>query len=527
MAIKSCSNIDFNSKGGVQNSNETIDYSASAEPTLDTSKTDTLKGHLSYLAKGIKWIKAQFSKYLSLTGGTMSGDIDVDKNHIKNGFIDDMFPFSISDLKHTTPLETLTANSFEEEFTFKPFVSRTNNAVSTYIVNNSTGLVANVLEKNDYIYEVQTDGEDTWTEQSSKLVRAGQRLRFTAWRNWEEDPDGLYSKYNTMDTAIQSILIDRTANHTTAGKVKITIEYLVKKSENSVYIPYWWKVYEKEFNTFNNTMMIFPITKYLLAFKEYRVYSGWAIANVRVTIDLSSTKADGSSATSGYLYPSIEIYTTKSINTCTTPILVNYDAVIKPTQTGEVQKTNKWILQYLTQGLNWLKNNANFPYNSSFINSGGIFIATDIHITEIPMVYFEIKSIGYYANEIVDSRGQFGRLVATSPPTYYTITHYGINLGDVYTFYYNEKLCIWFERSNAHQLYSVNVWTYQINHTNDNYRNRVTSVSVKAMPSDEEISYKTKINNVHIMAKRNADNIFKNITATAFIKSGGTSSQFL
>ena len=37
--------------------------------------------------------------------------------------------------------------------------------------------------------------------------------------------------------------------------------------------------------------------------------------------------------------------------------LINYDAVIEPTQTSEVMKSIPWILQYLTQGVNWLKAN--------------------------------------------------------------------------------------------------------------------------------------------------------------------------
>lgn len=37
---------------------------------------------------------------------------------------------------------------------------------------------------------------------------------------------------------------------------------------------------------------------------------------------------------------------------------INYDAVIKPTQSGNtVTKTNNWVLQYLTQGVHWLRDN--------------------------------------------------------------------------------------------------------------------------------------------------------------------------
>ena len=38
-------------------------------------------------------------------------------------------------------------------------------------------------------------------------------------------------------------------------------------------------------------------------------------------------------------------------------LLINYDAVIEPTQTSETFKSIPWILQYLTQGVNWLKAN--------------------------------------------------------------------------------------------------------------------------------------------------------------------------
>ena len=37
--------------------------------------------------------------------------------------------------------------------------------------------------------------------------------------------------------------------------------------------------------------------------------------------------------------------------------LINYDAVIETTQTGKEMKSIPWILQYLTQGVNWLKAN--------------------------------------------------------------------------------------------------------------------------------------------------------------------------
>ena len=37
--------------------------------------------------------------------------------------------------------------------------------------------------------------------------------------------------------------------------------------------------------------------------------------------------------------------------------LINYDAVIEPTQTSETMKPIPWILQYLVQGVNWLKAN--------------------------------------------------------------------------------------------------------------------------------------------------------------------------
>ena len=66
MGIKSLNDIDFNTKGGVKNSNETIDYSASAEPTQSgNTVTKTNNWVLQYLVQGVNWLKSKKQDIIS------------------------------------------------------------------------------------------------------------------------------------------------------------------------------------------------------------------------------------------------------------------------------------------------------------------------------------------------------------------------------------------------------------------------------------------------------------------------------
>jgi hypothetical protein len=381
--MKSLVDIDFNAKGGAKKSNEIIDYSASAEPTLNTPKEDTLKGHLSYLAKAVKWIKGQFAKYLPLTGGTMTGAINMNKNPLNNaGFevvtalpttnlfvgrkvvmngieytyngnlwtsqLDPLQKFSNNTYGINTLLTTLNANSYEVQLANSQI-----SQIPQLLANNSTSLIDNVLQSNEYVYERMDNGTTEWVETSNKSLCLGDKLRFTAWKNWETNVRGLAV---TTPGSINYIGISINARF---YKMKVTIEYLtytnnlgdadVNNSANYT----WWKVYEKEFPE-QKTTWIFPLQRSIYpSALEGGIYGRYYIQNVRVTIESITAGTDASA----YFIPSVNIYTSKQITLKTVPININYDAVIKPTQTTTTYKTNSWILQYLIQGINWLMNN--------------------------------------------------------------------------------------------------------------------------------------------------------------------------
>lgn len=82
MSIKSLNDIDFQSKSGIKNALEKIDYSLSAEPTLKTLKEGTLKEHLSYLAKSVNWIKEKLDSNSIIETPPI---ITIDKSNISKG----------------------------------------------------------------------------------------------------------------------------------------------------------------------------------------------------------------------------------------------------------------------------------------------------------------------------------------------------------------------------------------------------------------------------------------------------------
>lgn len=362
---------------------ETIDYSQSAEPTLNTSKEDTLKGHLSYLAKAVKWIKGQFSKYLPLAGGTMSGAINMNKFSLKNAGFEVVTALPTTNLfvgrkvvmkgvEYTyngnlwtsqldplqkynnnwdginTPLTTLNAKSYELQLD-----NNTISQIPQLLANISKSLINHILQSNEYIYERMDNGSTEWVETTNRMLYIGDKLRFTAWKDWETNVRGLSLK---TPGSVNSIGISINKR---SYKMKVTIEYLtytntlgdadVNNSANYT----WWKVYEKEFPE-QETTWIFPLHRTIYPNSIEGGPNGYAyIHNVRVTIESITA---GTSSHSNFI-PSINIFTSNQINPQNVPININYDAKIKPTQTTTTYKTNSWILQYLTQGVHWLRDN--------------------------------------------------------------------------------------------------------------------------------------------------------------------------
>ena len=210
-----------------------------------------------------------------------------------------------------------------------------------------SSLFDHIISIDDALIERQDTNSETWTSQNSfnTTLTLGQKLRITAWRH---DVKGLAIKRPEM---VKSIFIPHNARR---GEERVTIEYLVWTNatgddnvENASNYT-WWKVYEKELSS--RSYWIFPLQRNLY----YEPRSGAVILNVRITIEVTRVEqaiAPNSMITGFY------IFTSKEVRTNTTPVYLNYDAIIQPTQTAKTYKTVQWILQYLTQGVNWLRNN--------------------------------------------------------------------------------------------------------------------------------------------------------------------------
>lgn len=217
-------------------------------------------------------------------------------------------------------------------------------------VNSS--LFEHIITFGDALIEKQDANSNTWTEQTrfEGILTLGQKLRITAWKH---DIKGLALKYPRQ---VQSLYVPHDFR---LNRERVTIEYLTwtnatgdnDKNNSANYT--WWTVYDKELGS--RSYWIFPLQRILYYNPdEGGDHGNHYILNVRITIEVTEV-LDPNYPTSNI--SGISIYTSKNIQTNTTPVYLNYDAVIKPTQSTTTYKTIKWVLQYLTQGVNWLMAN--------------------------------------------------------------------------------------------------------------------------------------------------------------------------
>lgn len=328
-------------------------------------------------------LNSYLSNYLPLTGGTMSGNLDMNKNALKTAGFEVVTALPTTNLfagrkvimngieytyngnlwtsqldplqkyadvvdKISTPLTTLNAKSYELQLD--------NDAISQIpqlLANNSTSLTDHVLQSSEYIYERMDKGTTNWVETTNRALYLGDKLRFTAWKDWETNVRGLSLKYPGSVNYIKLSINGR------RFKMKVTIEYLTYTNTlgdadvDNIANYTWWKVYEKEF-PHQKTTWIFPLQRLIYPNSiAGNINGNWYIHNVRITIESITAGTTGSTKFTPY----VSIYTSNQINPTTVPININYDAKIKPTQNTTTYKTNSWILQYLTQGVNWLRDN--------------------------------------------------------------------------------------------------------------------------------------------------------------------------
>lgn len=191
-------------------------------------------------------------------------------------------------------------------------------------------------------YLIETNDGSGWSVVSGSVssyrrIPVGSSIRYTAFKDMNQSPAGLGYFF----------AVYKDGNYRLNTTSRYDIEFYFPNDKG---VSHWKTVYIQQFDSDEGSYWFFPVQKYW----RLGTNSNQEITNARITITtMSSTDAS---------YPetvvsNIKFLTNRQLTSKTTPVYINYDAVIKPTQSTETYKTIAWVLQYLTQGVNWLMAN--------------------------------------------------------------------------------------------------------------------------------------------------------------------------
>ena len=221
---------------------------------------------------------------------------------------------------------------------------------SLFLSNND-----NCVKQMDRLYELIDNETGTITVKSGIVNPVlGQTLRYTAI-NPSYGLSELYLRISSNNGSINCAYCVYIPQNVRKEKAIYKIEYYFYVDATGDGNPnnrdnYVWKsVFEKELRQY--TEILYPLVCSIFRpTSDKYIY----IQNIRVSIT-PTTK-------NGRYNIDIKDIDIKYFGLNHKPLiyaneLINYDAVIEPTQTSETFKPIPWILQYLTQGVNWLKAN--------------------------------------------------------------------------------------------------------------------------------------------------------------------------
>lgn len=221
---------------------------------------------------------------------------------------------------------------------------------SLFISNNE-----NVVQHSDRLYELidNETGDITVVSGITNPV-LGQTLRYTAI-----NPNGalndLYLHLVKNNDTVYAAYCVYIPQNLRCNKAVYKVEYYIYTNETgdgdynnkSNYV--WKTVFEKELNQWSE--IIYPLlgTAYYIGSKTYTY-----IYNVRVSIK-PTTKVDPDKIQIKDI--DVLYYGLNHLSPAYANRLINFDAVIEPTQTSSEFKSPTWLWQYLVQGVNWLRKN--------------------------------------------------------------------------------------------------------------------------------------------------------------------------
>ena len=222
------------------------------------------------------------------------------------------------------------------------------------ILNNSLFLSNNnnCVKQSDRLYELIDNETGTITVKTDIVSPVvGQTLRYTAI-NPSYDIDELYKRTAANGNMAYSVISVYISQSSRNAKSRYKIEYYIYSNATgdgdvTNRDNYEWKtVFEKELGQY--TLFIYPVEAVI-----YHQVSIYFIYNIRVSITPTTIDVNNH-----YIRDiDVKYYSNKQSQLIDANRFINYDAVIEPTQTSKTFKSIPWILQYLVQGINWLKAN--------------------------------------------------------------------------------------------------------------------------------------------------------------------------
>lgn len=318
---------------------------------------------------GGKLLKAGFEEVNSLPTTNLFAGRQVTYNgqlYVYNGGqwtsqLNPLQRYSTTRVGIATSLDVLNTNSGESYAENAQIVE----VASLLAGQNCTSLFDDVITMADALVEFQDAGSNIWTQERefSKTLTLGQKLRLTASN--KDDVRALSRK------RLGRIFMVYIPHNYRQSSEQVTIEYLtwtnatgdgdMDNADNYI----WWKVYQKTLSSTN--YWIYPLNREIYPDSVGGGVRGQNyIHNIRITIEMTHTD---STTYPNTVISGCSIYTTKQVTAKTTPVYLNYDAVIKPTQSTKTYKTIAWVLQYLEQGVNWLRDN-HLPLSGGTLSDG-------------------------------------------------------------------------------------------------------------------------------------------------------------
>jgi hypothetical protein len=187
---------------------------------------------------------------------------------------------------------------------------------------------------------VETYTDNSWQTISfpNQLTSSNTPIRFTMFKNRNSVSGGHLGMMSSIFMWTRDL----------GSNVHIKIEYQSYNTDTQTFD--WFIV--KELDFIEKTCIIPLPLKTLYPSNASGNNKGiYYIDNARITISFLNSNSQ-------IALRGLKFNTTGIIPLTDVKFDINYDAVIKPTQTGNtVTKTNNWALQYLTQGVHWLRDN--------------------------------------------------------------------------------------------------------------------------------------------------------------------------